>query len=219
MGVGRAAMFAEGVDEATALNIFAAAIAERMQNMDITPEITEKIIDSWNNKKMENKFSLNENLSESKQQSIQHFVEFATKRLKLKETPKISLVGGREFAEVKTSLGGFDPVSKEIYVATEGRLTADILRTLAHEMVHRKQDELGLVRNPEKDGADGSPIENQAHAGMELDGYVRGGQLEDLTSLYASEGWDKIFPADFLPNSEMLLLTLGNLSGQLVVKI
>jgi len=84
--------------------------------------------------------------------------------LKEKETPKISLVGGREFAEVKTSLGGFDPISKEIYVATEGRLTADILRTLAHEMVHRKQDELGLVRNPEKDGADGSPIENQAHA-------------------------------------------------------
>jgi hypothetical protein len=106
----------------------------------------------------------NEGISESKQQSIQHFVEFATKRLKLKESPKISLVAGREFAEVKTSLGGFDPVSKEIYVATEGRLTADILRTLAHEMVHRKQDELGLVRNPMKDGADGSPIENQAHA-------------------------------------------------------
>jgi hypothetical protein len=31
-------------------------------------------------------------------------------------------------------------------------------------MVHRKQDEVGLVRNPMKDGADGSPIENQAHA-------------------------------------------------------
>ena len=164
MGVGRAAMFAEGVDEATALNIFAAAIAERMQNMDITPEITEKIIDSWNNKKMENKFSLNENLSETKQQSIGHFVEFATKRLKLKETPNVTLVGGREFAEIKTSLGGYNPADKSIYVATEGRLTADILRTLAHEMVHRKQDELGLVRNLEKDGADGSPIENQAHA-------------------------------------------------------
>ncbi|MEY3203004.1 MAG: hypothetical protein RLZZ629_286 [Actinomycetota bacterium] len=34
--------------------------------------------------------------------------------------------------------------------------------------------------------------------GMELDGYVKGGQLEDLTSLYASEGWDKIFPADLI---------------------
>lgn len=106
----------------------------------------------------------NENLSETKQQSIQHFIEFATQRLKLKETPKVNLVSGREFAEVKSSLGGFNPDTKEIYVATEGRLTADILRTLAHEMVHRKQDELGLVTNIMKDGADGSPIENQAHA-------------------------------------------------------
>ena len=31
-------------------------------------------------------------------------------------------------------------------------------------MVHRKQDELGLVKDEVKDGADGSPIENQAHA-------------------------------------------------------
>ncbi len=107
---------------------------------------------------------LKENLSETKQQSIQNFVEFVTKRLKLKETPKITLIGGREFSETKSSLGGFNPITKEIYVATEGRLTADILRTLAHEMVHRKQDEMGLVRNPKKDGKDGSPIENQAHA-------------------------------------------------------
>jgi len=140
---------------------------------------------------------LKENLSETKQQSIQHFVEFATKRLKLKEQPKINLVGGREFAEVKTSLGGFDPLTKEIFVATEGRLTADILRTLAHEMVHRKQDELGLVRNAEKDGADGSPIENQAHAVAGIlmreygrinkqiynEGFVGNAQKEMVTSL------------------------------------
>ncbi|CAB4556750.1 unannotated protein [freshwater metagenome] len=42
------------------------------------------------------------------------------------------------------------------------------------------------------------PDSFQAHAGMELDGYVRGGQLEDLTSLYASEGWDKVFPSDLI---------------------
>ena len=40
----------------------------------------------------------------------------------------------------------------------------EIIRTLAHEMVHRKQDELGLIKNPIKDGGTGSPIENQAHA-------------------------------------------------------
>jgi cytidyltransferase-like protein len=121
-------------------------------------------IKKQNDKKSALASLLKENLSETKQQSIQHFVEFATKRLKLKETPNVNLVGGREFAEIKTSLGGYNPDDKAIYVATEGRLTADILRTLAHEMVHRKQDELGLVKNPMKDGADGSPIENQAHA-------------------------------------------------------
>lgn len=106
----------------------------------------------------------NEEISETKQQSIQNFIEFATKRLKLCEIPKITLIGDKEFAESQSSLGGFNSDTKEIYVATEGRLTADICRTIAHEMVHRKQDEMGLIRNPMKDGADGSPIENQAHA-------------------------------------------------------
>jgi hypothetical protein len=107
---------------------------------------------------------LKENISESKENSINHFVEYATKKLKLSERPKITLLSGREYSEAKTSLGGYNPMSKEIYVAIEGRLTADILRTLAHEMVHRKQDELGLVKDEIKDGATGSPIENQAHA-------------------------------------------------------
>ncbi|MBM5787275.1 MAG: hypothetical protein FJ375_00905, partial [Pelagibacterales bacterium] len=106
----------------------------------------------------------NEQISETKQQSIQNFIEFATKRLKLCEVPKITLINDKEFAESQSSLGGFNSDTKEIYVATEGRLTADICRTIAHEMVHRKQDEMGLIRNPMKDGADGSPIENQAHA-------------------------------------------------------
>jgi glucose/mannose transport system substrate-binding protein len=46
--------------------------------------------------------------------------------------------------------------------------------------------------------ANDPPDSFQAHAGMELDGYVRTGKLEDLTSLYASEGWDKVFPADLI---------------------
>jgi len=164
---------AEGIDETKAhgdmFMKLVADVVKKMETFEPTPQQLLKTLESYKKQKEVSKLKnftsgLNENLSETKQQSIQNFVEFATKRLKLKEQPKINLVAGREFAEVKTSLGGFDPVSKEIFVATEGRLTADILRTLAHEMVHRKQDELGLVKNPMKDGADGSPIENQAHA-------------------------------------------------------
>lgn len=147
------------------LNVIKKAV-EKMEKYKLSDEQLLKSIEEYkkNKPKQDAADLLKENLSETKQQSIQHFVEFATKRLKLKETPKINLIGGREFAEVKSSLGGFNPDTKEIYVATEGRLTADILRTLAHEMVHRKQDEMGLVRNTMKDGKDGSPIENQAHA-------------------------------------------------------
>ena len=46
--------------------------------------------------------------------------------------------------------------------------------------------------------ANNPPDSFQAHAGMELDGYVRTGKLEDLTFLYQEEGWDKIFPADLI---------------------
>ena len=155
-----------GDDSTTFMSNLIGKVSKMMETYKLSDEQLLKSIQSYKKQEPMAKAAdlLKENISESKQQSIQNFVEYATKRLKLKETPNITLVGGREFAEVKTSLGGYNPDDKSIYVATEGRLTADILRTLAHEMVHRKQDEMGLVKNAETDGADGSPIENQAHA-------------------------------------------------------
>ena len=47
--------------------------------------------------------------------------------------------------------------------------------------------------------AAGNPPDTfQAHAGQELSGYVKAGQVEDLTFLYKSEGWNKIFPAGLI---------------------
>jgi hypothetical protein len=156
----------EEVDNNRFVNNLMKKVVEKMETYQLSDEQLLKSIESYkkNKPKQDAADLLKENLSETKHQSIQHFVEWASQRLKLQEAPKINLVGGGEFAEIKTSLGGFDPETKEIYVATENRLTADILRTLAHEMVHRKQDEMGLVRNANKDGMDGSPIENNAHA-------------------------------------------------------
>lgn len=42
------------------------------------------------------------------------------------------------------------------------------------------------------------PSTFQAHAGAELTDYIDAGQVEDLTSLYDSEGWKKIFPASLI---------------------
>jgi hypothetical protein len=107
---------------------------------------------------------IQEQISPLKRENVSNFVKYATKRLKLKEQPKVTLVEDPEFSRQNHSLGGYNVDSKEIFVATEGRLTADILRTIAHEMVHRKQDEMGMIGDSVKDGATGSDVENKANS-------------------------------------------------------
>lgn len=100
---------------------------------------------------------------EENERLLNHFTEYCIKQLRLKETPKIDFVDD-SFAEQKRALGAYDPESKTIIVVTQHRMLADIMRTLAHELVHRKQDELGLIKDAEQNGKTGSPTENVANA-------------------------------------------------------
>jgi len=144
-------------------------VAEKMETYELSDEQLKKAVVDYKKEKDKGELSslfgsLNENLSPSKAQNIQHFIEYATKRLKLNEKPKVVLLKDNELDREQPSLGGYSPLTKEIFVVTSGRLTADILRTIAHEMVHRKQDEMKLIRNEEEAGKTGSPVENQANA-------------------------------------------------------
>jgi Zn-dependent peptidase ImmA (M78 family) len=60
------------------------------------------------------------------------------------------------------SFGYFSPNDNKIWVYCGNRNMADILRTLAHELVHRKQDEDGRISY--ESGKTGSEIENEANA-------------------------------------------------------
>jgi hypothetical protein len=142
---------------------------EKLQTFEPNPKQYLDMLKSYTEKKQKdglNKIvgSLNEQISPLKRENISHFVEYASKRLNLKEQPTVTLVEDPEFSRQNHSLGGYNVDSKEIFVATEGRLTADILRTIAHEMVHRKQDEMGLIGDSVKDGATGSEVENKANS-------------------------------------------------------
>ena len=53
-------------------------------------------------------------------------------------------------------------VDKSIKVVSGPRALVDILRSIAHELVHAKQDQ--EMRLMPGSGEDGSPIENEAHA-------------------------------------------------------
>ena len=108
--------------------------------------------------------TINESVLLDKAKVIKDFVEYATERLKLKDKPKVKLLLDKQYANQKSSLGGYSPTTKDIYVVVPGRMTADICRTIAHELVHRKQDEMNLIKNEEEAGKTGSPVENQANA-------------------------------------------------------
>jgi hypothetical protein len=59
------------------------------------------------------------------------------------------------------SFGMYVNGEEVLYVALKGRHPNDILRTVAHELVHYKQDRLGQLNDTS--GETGSPHENQAN--------------------------------------------------------
>jgi hypothetical protein len=88
---------------------------------------------------------------------ISQLLELCKSELDLNELPSIELIdeptvgGGTSFGEFSNN---------EIKVVISERHPMDVMRTLAHELVHWKQQLEGL----KLDGSDGSNIENQANA-------------------------------------------------------
>ena len=107
------------------------------------------------------KKNLNEEWRPQKAKVINKFLHFASDYLNT-DRPKIKLLNGPEFTQTYHSFGGYHPGQEDIRVVVYNRNMADILRTLAHEMVHRMQH-LDDRLNPNS-GEDGSPEENEANS-------------------------------------------------------
>ena len=102
-------------------------------------------------------------LNESETATIGEFVKYAIKNLGIQKPPRnLTFSYDNEAAKEKRSFGYFDPNANKIWVYCGNRNMADILRTLAHELVHRKQDEDGRISY--ESGKTGSDIENEANA-------------------------------------------------------
>lgn len=72
------------------------------------------------------------------------------------------------------STGQYDPAEDKIYAVIVGRALVDILRTIAHEMVHMKQHGMGQI-DPEKYTDIGGFAEGEANvkAGNFIKLYVK----------------------------------------------
>ncbi len=94
--------------------------------------------------------------------TIKDFVDFASGELQLSDIPKIHVINSPDFTQKWKSFGGYQPHQNKIAVVIKGRGLADILRTLAHEMVHAQQMQLNKL--DVSSGETGSPVENEANA-------------------------------------------------------
>lgn len=93
------------------------------------------------------------------------FTQFAAKKLGIQSMPTMELSKD----DLGTSFGGYNPATKSIVISTKNRHPMDVYRTVAHELVHHKQNEDGRLGNDiKKEGSTGSDWENEAnaHAGM-----------------------------------------------------
>jgi putative chitinase len=92
-------------------------------------------------------------------QVFKDFLPLAMAMLKIDKLPAIKFQKRIEGAQ--PSFGGFDVDTISIYLQIENRHPIDILRTLAHELVHFRQQQ--NHRLPPDSGKTGSPQENQAN--------------------------------------------------------
>ena len=100
-------------------------------------------------------------LDKHKEEQLTEFVKFVKGELGLKKTPTIKLLNGRNDLKTTAHYNYSEP-EKIIKINAKNRHLVDVMRSIAHEMVHHKQFEDGRldVRPPDI----GGEIEDEANA-------------------------------------------------------
>ena len=127
---------------------------------------------------------------------LDSFVSFASDKLGLKSLPSVRYKTDKDGYN---SFAAYNPSSNELSVSTMNRHPMDIFRSVAHELVHHKQNEDGkLGKDIAKEGSTGSDIENEANseagkimrwfAKSNPDMFKQGYVVEDHVANHASGG-------------------------------
>jgi len=93
-------------------------------------------------------------------EDFKNFISFCCKEGEIKEPTIIHFRGTRD-ENLKTT-ASYNPSNHHVHIYCKGRHKVDIMRSLAHELMHMIQ----MLENRLNDnsGADGSPEENEAHS-------------------------------------------------------
>lgn len=101
--------------------------------------------------------------AEKKNEVINEFITFAKEKLGLGDKmPDIKISYDEKEAPGMKSFGKYTPETNELRVVAVNRNLADVLRTLAHELIHDKQRKAGILNKDSNET--GSEEENEANA-------------------------------------------------------
>lgn len=103
---------------------------------------------------------MEESKSNNLQKEVDKFAQWTAKKLNLQKIPKITLSMNTKEAQQGHHTGRHVQGSGEVWVYANKRNLVDILRTVFHELVHVRQEELGMIKP--NSSYPGSPIEAMA---------------------------------------------------------
>lgn len=101
-------------------------------------------------------------LNEDNKKKLNDFVKFVKNELKLKDLPTISIQNHRDGLKT-TANYDYTKENKIIKVCSKNRALVDVMRSLAHELVHHKQWEDGRLNGPKPPDI-GGEIEDEANS-------------------------------------------------------
>jgi hypothetical protein len=101
-------------------------------------------------------------LSDDKKEKLNSFVKFVKEQLELETVPTISVQNHRNGLKT-TANYDYTKENKVIKVCMKNRALVDVMRSIAHELVHHKQFEQGRLNGPKPPDI-GGEIEDEANA-------------------------------------------------------
>jgi hypothetical protein len=109
---------------------------------------------------------------------LDEFVKFVAEKLRMDELPKVEIQNDKDFAKDHKTFGIYMPDQNATVVETYGRNIVDVMRTIAHELTHHRQNEVNS---------------NKSRADLELEAHAAAGMLVKLfcanhPELYGTKG-------------------------------
>lgn len=112
---------------------------------------------------------------------VLNFILFLEKKgLTLSPYPKLKFLETEEYVnDVFGKTAWYSPEDKEITVIITGRHPKDIMRSIAHELIHHDQNVKGLLKTPDIEAlSDPNYAKNNKYLNkIEMDAYLRGNIL------------------------------------------